>query len=830
MIAVFFAVALLSAAVIGYEILLTRLLSIIQWHHFAYMIIGLALLGYGAAGSFIAIARDWLLSRFTEAFAAGAAAFGVTSLACFALAERVPFNALEVAWDSTQLGYLLAIYLLLTVPFFCAACAVGLAFARFREDIGRLYRFDLLGAGAGAAALVGLLFLLPALDALRALGALGFVAAAVAILHGERMANRRVLGAAIILAGLALALATPDGWLAMRLSPYKGLSLALNAPGAAIIAERSSPLGHLTVVESPTIPFRHAPGLSLMARQGPPEQIGVFTDGDSLTAITRFEGERDRLAYLDFQTAALPYHLIESPKVLILGAGGGADVLLARYHGARSIDAVELNPQMAALVARDFADFAGHIYGADGARVHIAEARNYVARTTELYDLIQLALLDSFSAASAGVYALNESSLYTVEALDAYLDHLRPGGVLAITRWLKIPPRDSLKLLATASDALARRGVTDAADRIALIRGWRTTTLLIKDGAFSAADIAAIRGFAERRAFDLAYHPGMSAADANRFNLLEAPDFFIGATTLLGDNREAYLGAYKFALSPATDDRPYFFHFFKWRALPEIVSLAARGGLPLMEWGYVILVATLVQAVLASILLILLPLWLGRIGRRVGSTGWPRGHVAIYFLALGLAFLSIEIAFIQRFVLFLGHPLYAIAVVLSAFLVFAGLGSGVSARLARGLRAAWGPIGGRAPVALAVAGIAAIAALYLAILPSIFATALAWPDAARIALSVGLIAPLAFLMGMPFPLGLTRVAAEAPALVPWAWGINGCASVVSAALATVLAIHFGFTAVVAGSLGLYVVAATFFVIRAEGDRMPGQGARAEQEA
>ena len=598
----------------------------------------------------------------------------------------------------------------------------------------------------------------------------------------------------MVLAALVLPAVWPLGWAVPQPSPYKELSLALRVPGTQVIAELSSPLGWLTVARSPTIPFRHAPGLSLAARTAPPEQLGVFTDGGAMTAITRYDGNPGPIAYLDFQSAALPYHVLESPSVLILGAGGGADVLLSRLHGARAIDAVELNPQMVDLVQSDFAEFAGGIYASPGTRIHVAEARSFVAATDRRFELIQVALLDSFSAAAAGMHALNENTLYTVEAFLDYLDRLAPGGILAITRWLKLPPRDSLKLFATAIEALERRGIEDPGRQLVLIRSWRTTTLLVRNGAFAAEDIARVRVFLRDRSFDAAFLPGMGAGEANRYNVLDEPYLFEGARALLGPGRERFLEDYKYDVAPATDDRPYFFHFLKWRGLAEALSKGG-GGLALVEWGYLILLAALVQAVAASAVLILLPLAARRLEK-------PGLSVAVYFMGLGLAFMFIEIAFIQKFVLFLGHPLYAVAVVLSAFLVSAGIGSGFAPRLER-----WY---GNGAISIAVTGIGAVAVLYLAGLPPLLGWLAPLPQAFKVMAALCLVAPLGFFMGMPFPLGLARIQARSPDLVPWAWGINGCASVISAVLATVAAVHLGFTAVVALAVALYITAALAF--------------------
>lgn len=799
----FLSLSLISAAAIGYEILLMRLFAIVQWHHFASMIISVALLGYGASGTFLALARRWLEPRFFAAYAACAALFGLTSIAGFSIAQAIPFNPLEIIWDARQLPYLSAISLVLFVPFLCAASCVGLSLMAFRDRIGLLYLFDLAGAGAGAAGIIALLFALPPADCLRCIAALPFAAAAMAAASAAG-GRRWRLAAALAGVGLGLSLLWPAGLVRPHLSPYKGLPMALAVPGARIVEGRSSPLGQIDVVESPDVPFRFAPGLSLRNKQEPPPQLGIFTDGDALSAITRFDGKRDELAYLDMLPQALPYHLLADPDVLILGSGGGQEVLLALARGAKEIDAVELNPQVAELVGRTHAAFAGDLFAPGRAKLHVAEARGFVARSRRSYDLIQVALVDSFVASAAGLSALSESYLYTVEALREELAHLNAGGILSITRWATVPPRDILKLFATAVAALEERGVPEPAGRLALIRGWETATLLVKGDGFTPAEVDAIREFCTARAFDIAYAPGLGAGETNRFHLMAGPSLFEGARALLGEDRDDYLRRYKFHIAPATDDRPYFFHFFKWRSLPEIAGLKGSGGAPLIEWGYPILVATLAQAVAASALLILLPL----VALRGGGAGrMARGKTFAYFAALGLAFLFIEIAFIQRFLLFLWHPLYAVAVVLASFLVFAGVGSGLSARLVRRLDADARAAAGPKAAAIAVAGIVLIALAYLIILPLIFDRLMGLPDAARILVAALLIAPLALCMGMPFPLGLAQAGALDGRLIPWAWGINGCASVVSPILANLLAIHVGFAAVVAMAALLYAAAA-----------------------
>jgi spermidine synthase len=521
----------------------------------------------------------------------------------------------------------------------------------------------------------------------------------------------------------------------------------------------------------------------------------VFTDAEGMTVITRFDGRMETLGYLSDQTSAAAYHMLAKPRVLILGAGGGSDVLQALYHKAASIDALELNPRMVELVRDVYGEYAGEIYRHPSVKIHIADARGYLAASKTAHDLIQVSLVDSFTSSGAGTHALSENYLYTVEALQEYFSHLNEQGLIAITRWLKLPPRDSLKLFATAIKALRESGVSQPDRQLALVRSWQTSTLLIKKGHFTPTDIDRLRNFSEQRSFDVAYIPGIKRSEANRYNILDQAYFYQGSTALLGAESQAYLEDYKFNLRPATDDRPYYFHFFKWRLFPELFALRKQGSLVLLDYGYLILTATLIQAIPISSVLILIPLFALRRSDVSSARRWPAG---LYFLSLGLAFLFIEIAFIQRFVLFVSHPLYAAAIALSGFLVFAGMGSAYSTRLEQ-----WARRFNKSAVDLAVAGIVAISFIHLLLLPPLLSAAMTLSMPLKAFIAISSIAPLAFCMGIPFPLGLIRLARQNPEFIPWAWGVNGCASVLSALLATLIAIHFGFQTVIVLAMMLY---------------------------
>jgi len=587
------------------------------------------------------------------------------------------------------------------------------------------------------------------------------------------------------------------------ISPYKGLSQQMRIDGSRKVAELSSPLALLTVVENTLVPFRHVPGLSLAAESEPPAQLGVFMDGDSMSVITRLPDDVSQLGYLDMLTSALPYHLNQAQDILLLGAGSGTDVLQGLYFAVPSITAVELNPQVAQLV-RERPEFSGNIYERPDVDLHISEARRFVSGSAGMFDLIQLPILEAFNSSAAGFYALHENYLYTVEAFKEYINHLTPAGYLSLSRWVKLPPRDSIKVFATAVKALQGLGVADPENHLVMIRSWQTVSLLVKKTTFSTEEIRRVMKFSRQRLFDLVYYPGMQAHEANRFNRLHEPYFHTAALSMLGAESDRYSRMYKFNIQPATDNRPYFAHFFKWRTLPEIVRLKGQGGMALLESGYLILVLTLCQAIAASLVLILLPVAL-RSFRPTGATAWNRLRVVLYFFAIGLGFLFVEIAFIQKFVLYLGHPLYAAAVVLAVFLVCAGMGSHFAQR--KQIRIIW-------PVAF----ILGMGVLDLILLNFMLDTLNWLPGFVKIIIAVLMLGPLAFNMGIPFPLAMIDLGAEAPELIPWAWAVNGCASVVAAVLATLLAIHIGFIAVVLAALILYGLAAAAFP---SGQNVPG---------
>ena len=786
------AVFLISATGLAYQIVLMRVLSIAQWHHFAYMIISIAMLGFGAGGTLMTLLRARLAGRERRAYFRTLWLLAWSLPTCYAAAQRVPFETFHLVTQPGQWGWLLLLYGLLAVPFFLASVSVTLAFLLQPQRVGRIYFMDLLGAGCGAATVVGLLFLFPP-GLLPYILSLPLLVLAGGMLPGLGRVDRIAYGLSLA-AGVAwIGLTGPA---APRVSTYKSLSYTLQFPDAEIVATAQSPLSQIHAVRSDQI--RETPGQLghyPYSELGPlPEQIGLYFDAGSVSVINRFDGDLSKMAFLDYTTPALVYQVVDRPRTLVVGAGGGSDVLMALYHDAPAVTAVEVDPSVHPLLRDRFDDFSGGLYRRDDVHWVAAEGRGFLKGRGEHYDVIQIALLDAFNAAAAGVYALSESYLYTREAVELYIQHLSDDGVLAITRWLKTPPRDAIRMWATLVEAAEASGIEQPGAHLAFIRSWNAATLLLSRSPWTSEQVAAMRAFAGARGFDLVWLPDLQPEEVNRYMVLEEPVYYDAARAILSDQREAFYRDYLFAVQPATDDRPHFFQFFKWTTLPELVREMGFTWVPFVEWGYLALLGTLAQGALASALLILLPLAV--LSRRPEGRG-ARGWVVWYFMALGLSFMLLEIAFIQKFMLFLAYPVYAVAVVLTGFLVCSGGGSYVADR--------W--TGPRTRlVAGAVAGIVGLTVLYTAALPPLFAAWAGWPDAARVAVSLALIAPLAFCMGIPFPCGLQYVSNRYPAMVPWAWGINGFASVLGASLATFTAIHFGFRVLVWTAAALYLLA------------------------
>lgn len=799
------AVALISSASLGYELLLLRFFSLMYWDNFAHLIISMALLGFGISGSVLSLLQHRLVPAFPRSFVWSGLLFACTLMVAASLTGRLGFNPPEVIWRGNQMVRLAAVFVVATVPFCFAGLCIGLTMRRLNSEVARIYRADLCGAAVGALLIFTLLFFWPPQDCLRVLALLALLAAAV--IDGTGGSNRWRL----VLAGLAVVCSLwPNRFLAPVMSEYKGLAQALLVPGVRIAAVDLSPTGESTALRSDQVPFRFAPGLSLMAPLLPPEQIALFHDGHPAGMIQRGNDGLEAMKFLRWTPMALPYALLDQrPHVLVVGAGGGTDVWHAMIEQAARIDAVEPNRGLANLAGTVFAAFSGGIYQQRQVHLHRADIRGFLTATSQRYDLIQISPLGSGAPPAAGSgHALETQPLYTIEGLQLALSRLTPTGLLSLTLPLELPPRSAVKAAATLVAALQRLdAASDPFAHMAIIRTWNTVTLVMSRSPLSDQQRIEVRAFCSARAFDLDWLPGLDSTEVNRVNILDRPYLYEAALEIQQGTPHRQLAA--FNLEPATDNSPWFSHFFRWASLPSLWGQRTTGGAALLEWEYLLLWMSLAVALGISLPAILLPL------RPLTNLRLPLGEVragrmagVVYFAALGLAFFLVEIAFMQQWIVFLSDPMLAMAVIVPSFLLFAGLGSGAVDRLRRAAWLKYWPWGHARPLVFVCLVIVAVASLYLWLLPFIFQVGAGLPLAVRAVLSVLLIGGLAFWMGMPFPLGLMRLGRSHPEWIPLAWGVNGLFSVISTILATLLALHAGFTTVIGCAMFLYLLAAT----------------------
>lgn len=769
--ALYLAVFLVSSATLVFEISLTRVFSVAQWYHFAFMTVSLALLGFGASGTFLALFPRLLRRDLPRFVGVLCILFSISVVGSYLVSNYVPFDSYQIAYDRRQIVYLSLYYLSLAVPFLFTGLSLGLLFAAMPDKAGQIYFANLTGSGLGC---------LGALAGLSLVGGEGTIilASLLGTFAAVSLAYRRwwvLLGVALTFSGLlGFCLWRTPEFLEIKLSPYKALSQAVRHPQASLVYRRWNAFSRIDVVESETI--RSAPGLSYAFPGAPPPQKGVFTDGGNLSPLTAASPGTDQ-GFLDYLLASLPYDLVSHPHVLILEPGAGLDVLLAIHSGSSDVVAVDSNPLVIEVVRDEYAEFGGNLYARPEVEVVAEDGRSYVRRSNQPFDLIQISLDDNFSPVTSGAYSLSENYLYTTEGFVDYLSHLAPGGLLVVHRWLQTPPSESLRTFALGLSALEKFGVDDPAQHLVALRSLYTGLLLIKRDAFTPQEIGIIRNFSQDKRFDLIYYPGISYEEVNRYSILEEPYYFNTYTELLeSQDRGAFYAGYPFDVTPPSDDHPFFFHYFRWEQTRQIMRTLGKIWQPFGGSGYFVLLALLILALFASLLLILLPL-VSLQGRGEVREG---GRFFLYFLLLGIGYLFIEIPLLQRFILFLGHPTYAFATVLFAILTFSGLGSLVSARLS--LRKALG-------------GLIAAIVSYPFVLPHLFQLLLGGALVFRVMASVVMLAPLGFLMGFPFPLGIGLTDRIAPRLIPWAWGVNGCASVLSSILAVMIAVSSGFSRV-----------------------------------
>lgn len=761
--------ALTSFAALLLELALTRLFSVVLFYHFAFLAISIALLGLGAGGVFAYLLKPKLLKYATRALASRLC---MANAALIVVVLEIVLHA-RVSLDVSAANFLrlTVIYLTAAVPFFLTGLLFSVVFARETSRIPRLYGADLCGGALACLAVVPLLNWLGGPNAILVSGiALGIAARIWASNTPERRN-----AAFIVLALVALTTANYSGRL-IDIVYAKGM---FRDPAWVEFARWNA----LSRVE--------------VDRQGQAKAIVIDADASTYimnAEVARWhetEWERDLMS----APPALANVLRPHGQFAIIGPGGGVDVLRAVANGSPSVTGIEINPIIATTIMRGrYTDYAQHLYDRPEVHIHVTDGRSYLRATPEQFDVVQMTLVDTWASTAAGAFALSENNLYTVEAFREYFNHLKPDGMIAITRWEFRHPREALRVVSVAIEALHSLGIANPARNIivasqgSLDEDGIPVVVLAKKTAFTDDEENAVAAHCDRyEALDPLYLP--TAPGKNPFSDLIA-----------SNDPSSYARTYAYNVSPVTDNAPFF--FFTLKAGQILGEKGVRHGI---DWkvnlGVLVLLLVLVISAVAVMVFLVLPLVI------TSGPARPSPLPLLYFIAIGLGYILVEIAFIQRFVLFLGHPTYALTVVIFLLMVSSGTGSLTSRRWLPRTEKGWIPL------------IAVLAALvtYAFFLPGRLAALVGMSFEARLLISTLLLIPLGFVMGMPFPTGLRALAAittgrprdrqeSADNAIEWAWAMNAAASVLGSVLAMVIAIQFGLTATLACGAVAYLLA------------------------
>jgi spermidine synthase len=740
------------------------------------MAISLALLGSGASGVAVHLAGARISPRHIGRWLSLLAlAFAASTLVALLVTLGSRFTPLEP--PLVLFGRLSVLYVASAIPFLFAGGAISLAVARRAGEMSRLYLFDLGGAAAGCVLLIPLLDHLGAPNAVLVVSVLGVTAAIVfAFVEPVSVPRRLALGAAGLLAAGLLAVNLATGLIDVRQA--KGLPEA----GRVIFSKWNS-FSRVTVWGSLADP-----------------SVLAMIDADAGTLVAKDAGEWERHAWLRDRLESLVYRIRPAERVLVIGAGGGLDVASARLLGAREVTAVEVNPAIAldVMSSEPFLSYSGRLYERPGVRLVVDEARSVLRSEGAQYDVIQATMVDTWAATAAGAFSLTENNLYTVEAFTDFVRRLTPDGVLSVTRWYLEPPDQVLRLASLARAAGQELGLGDVAARVIVVRGSpevglsrAPATFLLKRSPFTAAEVEAAEEIASRSGYTMLFSPRTRPPSA-LLRLLEA------------DDPEAVWSGFERDLSPPRDNRPFFFHTVRLRHLGGVF-----GGDPEMRktnLGTVVLVGLLFLTSLLVAVFVLVPLALSR--RRMAGAKLPPALLG--FAGLGTGYILVEVALVQKCILFLGSPAYALSVVLLSLLAFGAVGARSTGRVPdEALSTA-------TRRALVLAAFAALISV-LALSPT-FAALAHWSRPLRIAVTIAALAPLGYLLGRPLPLAVRGLARLRPSVVPWAWGVNGGASVLGSVLALVLALAFGLDQALLAGGALYL--GTAWALRKEGGESP----------
>ncbi len=781
------ALGLHSSAIIAFQLILMQLISVMQGYHFAYMIISIAMLGFGASGTFIALFRKKLLEASDWLVPLLMSASGLFMVLSFKLA-RMPafqFDVYLLFVESSQFGILALGYIIYFLPFFLGALAIGILFIKNAGEIGTYYFSNLLGSGIGGILVVLLLSHFFALHALPLVAILSVVAAVFSL--DKKQHFLQVTGIALAIIVIAFSMVKPGE---LPLSQYKGLSRTLNLPDAKIIHKQADVHGKIEVVESPAL--RYAPALSFTFTGDVPVKKNVFINAEFYGVIPLYDTSRVNIH--NFTTEALPYIMRQRDKVLVLKSGTGAGVAHAMQSGAKYVTGVTEVRGIKELLKTQFASESNYLALKPEVNLIYSDSRQYLLSGNQSeYDAIILPRMESFGG-SMGLNALHEDYSLTIEAFQLMWNRLTDHGVISITTWIDYPSRTTLKIAATLVETLKANGIESPENHLIAIKSWGTISFVLSKDPFESSDMSNIRNFCQEMLFDPVLLPDISEDERSVYNQIEDDKLHSYLDTILYQRDQSLLAEYDFHIEPASDDKPYFSRFLKFSTLKKLRDTFGAETMPFLELGYLIVWVTLIQSTILAFVLIILPLFkLRRRSKNLLPT-------LIYFGALGLGYMFAEIIFIQRFILYFGHPVYAISAVISTMMIASGAGSLYSGKLKNPVKAS----------GISSFVVALLLLIYALFFTDVLTITINFPFYVKVFVAFFILAIPSFFMGIPFPSGIRILNQSNEQHIPWAWGINGCLSVIATSLATLIAVENGFRIVMILATGLYLLAFAVF--------------------
>ncbi|MFO8089801.1 MAG: hypothetical protein R6U13_08200 [Desulfatiglandaceae bacterium] len=793
-----FSIFLVSATVIALQLMLMRALSVTQYHHFSYLVISTALLGFGTSGTFLTLVFDRLKNRFFFWIQLFGLLFVLSIPVTYHAAVALDIDTQYMLYSSRQILLLAAYNAFLFVPFFLGGVIIGFTLSFFKSEVARLYGANLVGSGAGGIGALGLMYLAPAHLLPVIMTPLALLAQIVFVLHAHKQ-QRRWLSVMFtippaLIAALSFIFPPPE-----KVDQYKDLACFMRLErqnDAHHLARLYSPQAQLDLFGSKT--FHQALFAGAHATVPPPGQLALLVDGETAGAVFKIDSEQEA-GIMDFTPQALPYRLLERPRVLLLGETGGSNVWLARRMNAAHITVVQPNAQIVSLL-EDLSDQTGRVFGRKDVEVIVQQPRLFLEQTRREFDLIQFVQAEGMGV-GGGLQGLNEEYLLTSESLTRSLEILSDKGLISITRGINSPPRDNIKILSLFIAALENRGIHVPKNHLLISRNYLAVNSLMSRSPLNESLIKRFVQKTRELQMDPEYFPGIISESIQYRNRIDGPAgkpfsyLHHAVKELLSGRRKAFLHNWVYNVQAPSDNRPYFHDFFKWSSVGRYVESFKDQWFRRLELGYVVLFITFMELTLVAFMLILLPLWLKR---RRFSASTDRLPAFLHFFSIGIGFMFMEISFIQSFTKFLGHPVISASAVLTAMLVFSGLGSSFQEKR-------------RSPAhkRIKVGGIviAGLILLYRTFLDPLLGNFIGCSAFLKYIITVSVLFPVSFFLGWMFPAGFQMLERKADPLAPWAWGVNGFASVTAAPLAVIIAMGFGFNAVMLSALICYLVAA-----------------------